>query len=117
MLKARHPVTGQKRGKRVKKYLLAAAAAAAIATPAAARDHSGYVGLEGGFLFPTSKNVHVDATDSYYCGEDYFGSYFSSCVGDFRTKYKTGYDVDVVGGYDFGMFRLEGELGYKRASH
>ena len=30
-------------------------------------------------------------------------------------KYKTGYDVDLIGGYDFGMFRLEGELGYKRA--
>src|SRR6266550_2958492 len=27
----------------------------------------------------------------------------------------TGYDVDLIGGYDFGMFRLEGELGYKRA--
>ena len=30
-----------------------------------------------------------------------------------RAKLKTGYDVDVIGGYDFGMFRLEGELGYK----
>ena len=32
-----------------------------------------------------------------------------------RVKNKTGYDVDLIGGYDFGMFRLEGELGYKRA--
>ncbi len=24
--------------------------------------------------------------------------------------------VDVLGGYDFGLFRVEGELGYKRAS-
>ncbi len=29
---------------------------------------------------------------------------------------KTGYDVGLVGGYDFGLFRLEGELAYKRAS-
>lgn len=27
-----------------------------------------------------------------------------------------GYDVDIVGGYDFGMVRLEAELAYKRAS-
>ena len=33
-----------------------------------------------------------------------------------RVKNKTGYDVDLIGGYDFGMFRLEGELGYKRAN-
>jgi opacity protein-like surface antigen len=26
-----------------------------------------------------------------------------------------GYDVDAIAGYDFGMFRLEAELGYKRA--
>ena len=31
------------------------------------------------------------------------------------SEFKTGYDVDLIGGYDFGMFRLEGELGYKRA--
>ena len=30
-------------------------------------------------------------------------------------RYKAGYDVDLRGGYDFGMFRLEGELGYKHA--
>ncbi|MGI8706545.1 MAG: outer membrane protein, partial [Sphingomicrobium sp.] len=29
--------------------------------------------------------------------------------------YKTGFDIDAIAGYDFGMFRLEGELGYKRA--
>ena len=26
-----------------------------------------------------------------------------------------GIDVDAIIGYDFGMFRLEGEIGYKRA--
>ena len=30
-------------------------------------------------------------------------------------KYKKGYGRRFVGGYDFGMFRLEGELGYKHA--
>ena len=32
-----------------------------------------------------------------------------------RSITSTGFDVDVIGGYDFGMFRVEGELGYKRA--
>ena len=26
-----------------------------------------------------------------------------------------GYDVDLIGGYDLGMFRVEGELAYKQA--
>ena len=30
--------------------------------------------------------------------------------------FNQGFDVDAIAGYDFGMFRLEGELGYKRAS-
>jgi opacity protein-like surface antigen len=90
------------------KYLLTAVAAAAIATPALARDGSGYVGLEGGALFPNSTKVDVDVTDS--TGAD-VGSFDNA----FRIKNKTGYDVDLIGGYDFGMFRLEGELGYKRA--
>jgi opacity protein-like surface antigen len=108
-------VEQQKQGNKVRKYLLAAAAAAAIATPAAARDHSGYVGLDAGFLFPTNTNLHVDGSNSYY---GYYLCYYSSNYNcDLKTHYKTGYDIDVVGGYDFGMFRLEGELGYKRAKH
>ena len=39
------------------KYLLAAVAAAAIASPAVARDGSGYVGLEGGVLFPQKQDI------------------------------------------------------------
>ena len=35
----------------MRKYLLAAAAAAAIASPADARDNSGYFGVEGGIMF------------------------------------------------------------------
>lgn len=33
----------------------------------------------------------------------------------FVADYKTGLDLDVIAGYDFGVFRIEGELGYKRA--
>ena len=94
----------------MQKYLFAAVAAAAIATPAMARDGSGYVGIEGGALFP--KNQHVDATVNFT----------DPLVTDIATtraatiRHKTGYDVDLIGGYDFGMFRLEGELGYKRSA-
>ena len=38
----------------MRKYLLAATAALVFATPAAARDGSPYVGIEGGILFPKS---------------------------------------------------------------
>ena len=33
----------------------------------------------------------------------------------YNVKYKTGYDVDAIIGYKLGLFRLEGEAGYKRA--
>ena len=52
------------RGVILRKYLLAAAAAAAIATPAVARDGSGYVGVEGGILFPKDSDVDFAGTDA-----------------------------------------------------
>ena len=48
----------------MRKYLLAAVAAIAVAAPAQARDGQGYVGIEGGVLFPKSQDVNgfVDFT-------------------------------------------------------
>lgn len=92
----------------MKKYLLAAAAAAALASPAAARDGSGYVGVEGGVLFAHDEGVNFAGT---YSSEGFSYDF----DGSFRTNYSTGVDLDLIAGYDFGMFRLEGELGYKRA--
>src|SRR4051794_76998 len=105
----------QQRGIPMRKYLFATAAAAtvAIAAPAAATaDNSGYVGLEGGVLFPKSQSVTgtIDFTTTGTPGPVNFGPSRVATV-----KSKTGYDIDVIGGYDFGMFRVEGELGYKRA--
>ena len=95
----------------MRKYLLAAVAAAAIATPAIAKDNSGYVGVDGGVLFPKSQDINasVDFTNPLVT------DIADGDVG--RIKFKKGYDVDLIGGYDFGMFRLEGELGYKRAKN
>jgi opacity protein-like surface antigen len=91
------------------KYLLAAAVAAVLATPAAARDNSPYVGIEGGVLFPQKQDIDGSVNFTNAVPADIAASPVGSLKG------KTGFDVDLFGGYDFGMFRLEGELGYKQA--
>ena len=86
----------------MRKYLMAAVAAAAFATPALARDHSPYVGIEGGAMI---------LEDPTY---DAFGA-TRNIPGFLKIDNKVGYDVDAIAGYDFGMLRAEFELGYKRA--
>jgi OOP family OmpA-OmpF porin len=88
----------------MKKYLLAAAAVTALATPASARDGSAYVGIEGGVMMASDSDV-----DRRFTGGDW--------VDFLDINHGLGFDVDLIAGYDFGMFRLEAELGYKRASH
>ena len=99
--------------KYMRKYLfLAAAAAAAIASPAAAHDGSMYAGFEFGLWGPSDTSIDVDTVypastvpgrptgaHSYDDGAD--------------VHYRRGWDGDILGGYDFGRFRVEGELGYK----
>ena len=93
----------------IRKLLFAAVATVAIAGPAAAKDGSPYVGVEGRILFPQKQSVfgNIDFTDPALT--DISRTDIAS------VRYKKGYDLDLIGGYDFGMFRLEGELGYKRA--
>ena len=96
----------------MKKHLLIAAAAAAIATPAFpafAQDAGPYVGIEGGLLFPRDTEIDADVNFEDPLNPDVV---FRDV---FDLDYKTGLDVDGIIGYDFGMFRVEGELGYKRA--
>jgi opacity protein-like surface antigen len=90
-------------------FLIATAATVAIATPAAAKDGSPYVGIEGGVVKPKSQNIfgNIDFTNT--TTTDFAGTNIG------RARYNAGLDADLVGGYDFGMFRLEGELGYKRS--
>jgi opacity protein-like surface antigen len=93
----------------MRNYLLAAVAAAAIAAPAVAQDAPAtgpYVGIEGGVLFPQGTDTDIVLRN---------GSASVTQTDAFRLNYDTGYDVDAIVGYDLGMFRLEGELGYKRA--
>ena len=96
----------------MRKYLLAGAAAFVVAVPAAATtDHAPYVGVEGGVMWPKSQTISgtIDFTDPT------FTDVASTTVA--RQRYKMGWDVDLIGGFDLGMFRLEGELGYKRAKN
>ena len=89
----------------MKAYLLAATAMAAIAiaTPAAARDRSAYVGLEVGALWVTDTDVS--------------GNVVGEGVNNFKINHKMGVDGDLIAGYDFGMFRAEAELAYRRSEH
>jgi opacity protein-like surface antigen len=77
-----------------------ALASTALATPAVARDHSVYVGLEGGVMWVEDSpfNVTDNLTNPQY-----------------TIDHKSGYDVDAIAGYDFGAVRVEAELGYKHA--
>ena len=90
----------------MRNYLLAAVAAVAIASPALARDGAPYVGIEGGLLIVEDVDADVTATR---------GALSTFIVDAYKVDFKPGYDVDAIAGYDFGKFRLEGELAYKRA--
>ena len=90
----------------MRKYLLAASAVAAFATPAYAAANGPYVGIEGGATFPNSTDLDVVVNH---------GATTTTYDNGFNAKYKTGYDVDAILGYKFGLFRLEAEAGYKRA--
>ncbi len=65
-----------------------------LATPAVARDGAWYAGIEGGLMIVEDTELdYLDPTVSVDEGV--------------IVDHKIGYDVDVIGGYDFGMFRLE----------
>ena len=89
----------------MRKILFAATAALAISSPAFARDGSPYVGLEIGPMM--SDEGFYDVTLS---GTPTVITYDRAL----NVDYKIGYDADVIAGYDFGMFRVEGELAHKR---
>ena len=91
----------------MKRFFLAAAAAAAITSPAAARDGSGYAGIEGGILIP--RNMETDLTIDFD-GDDV------DYDNGLEVNFGRGLDLDLIAGYDFGMIRAEAELGWKRAN-
>ena len=89
----------------MKRILLVAAAAGAISTPALAADGAPYVGVEAGVFIPQKSDVDRKFNSG------------GGWVDFLDVKHDLGYDADLIAGYDFGMFRIEGELGRKHAGH
>ena len=82
-----------------------ALATTVLAAPAVARDNSGYVGSRRRWNdcreYPHELPVRPRSISAEFNGIDF--------------HHHVGFDVDLIGGYDFGLFRVEGELGYKHA--
>ena len=83
--------------------LLTATALLLLPVSAQARDGLPYFGIEGGVMKP--KNIDLD-----------YQLRALSVADGIQLEHKTGFDADLIVGYDFGFIRAEGELGWKRAS-
>ncbi len=83
-----------------------ALASTALASPAAAVDHSWYAGVEGGAMRTEDPKLNYSFLT---------GGTRTTANGQIGINTKTGFDGDIIGGYDFGMVRAEAEIGYKRA--
>src|SRR5690606_31038101 len=75
-----------------------ASVATLAANPALARDDAAYVGIEAGVLWPDEVDIDLDGA----------AAPINTTIDN-----DMGWDADIVAGYDFGMFRLEAEGGYK----
>src|SRR3954447_13055684 len=95
----------------MRKYLLATSVLAALATPAFADVSGPYVGVEGGVTFPRSSDLDVILNDTSATPPP-----TATFDNGYKTKFKTGYDLDAVAGYKLGLIKLEVEGGYKRAN-
>jgi opacity protein-like surface antigen len=87
------------------KYLVAAVAVTALTSPALARDGSPYVGVGAGLILDGEARMDLDVRS----GNQEFA--FDDAA---KINVGRGADLDLVAGYDLGMFRAEAELGYKR---
>lgn len=76
-----------------------ALATTALSTPALARDDAWYVGVEGGAMLVEDIDWDVGAA-----------------IDSTTVDHRAGYDVDGTVGYDLGVFRLEAEVGYRKAN-
>lgn len=83
-----------------KMCVLLASTAALVAVPAQAREGQFYVGLDAGLSVGSDATADVAVVDPPAPGV--------------AATTSNGYDIDAVAGYDFGAFRLEAEVSYKR---
>jgi OmpA-OmpF porin, OOP family len=82
--------------------IVVALASTALATTAFARNDAWYIGIEGGPSIVEDTTLRITGPGARN--------------GTGTIDHKTGYDADGIIGYDFGGFRLESEVAYKKAS-
>jgi OmpA-OmpF porin, OOP family len=93
----------------MRKYLFVSAAAAALAaaaTPAAAKDGQWYVEGDFGVTLPSDNDLDIVATS---------GTSVVDIGNALDVDYRTGIEGALIGGRDFGMFRVEGEFGWRHS--
>src|SRR6185369_11917852 len=95
---------------------LAIALAGTASVPAFAQDTGPYVGIDAGVTFPHSQSYEGLNSTALGLPLAAPGTTPTTYSDPYRVRLKTGFDGDINIGYDFGMFRLEAEGGYKRAS-
>jgi opacity protein-like surface antigen len=81
------------------KFWIVALAGLVASVPASANDGKAYVGADAGVLLPKGVTLAVGATENAA-----------------RITSNAGWDGDLLIGYDFGRFRLEGEASLKTSS-
>ena len=84
--------------------IVMALASTALAAPATAADGTWYAGVEGGLMKVEDVKFEARADNP------------AALRSTFELVHNKGVDLDLIGGYDFGMIRAEVEAGYKRAS-
>lgn len=105
----------------MRSLILPFAALAAAASPAAAATGGFYLGVEGGASF--AQSTHYDVTANRVQTVPTGSGLAGQTVTTTNTRYgngfvarqKAGADVDAIAGYDFGIFRVEAEVAYKRS--
>jgi len=79
--------------------VILALATTALSTPALARDDAWYVGVEGGAMLVEDVDFDIGTTPRAASAD-----------------HEAGWDADATIGYDFGPFRAEAEVGYRKAN-
>ena len=101
----------------MKVVVAVAGVVSAILFASAAEAGTPYAGVEGGLSW--ARDNDIDEVVAYQSDQPGFPPITADQEYDdvFRINYgKRGYDVGIVGGYDFGWLRLEAELSRKRTS-
>ncbi|HXG80711.1 MAG TPA: outer membrane beta-barrel protein [Sphingomicrobium sp.] len=99
--------------------MLATVAALAIAIPTSAQSGTPYVGIEAGLAVGRSNDVDevvvFTTTQTPSSPPAPAGPADQEFDDTFIVPYRNGFDVAVMGGYDFGFLRIELELARKQA--